>query len=99
MPNRELLELSPPGPLKRQLGLERGSGLREAVINSGLIRSRPIILTALAVVIGGLVMVQDPIFQGLGVALISGAIVATGLTLIAIPLLYFEMEKGSEKEA
>ncbi|MGD2122879.1 MAG: efflux RND transporter permease subunit [Gemmatimonadota bacterium] len=82
-----------------QLGLERGHDLREAVINSGLIRSRPIILTALAVVIGGLVMVQDPIFQGLGVALISGAVVATGLTLIAIPLLYFEMEKGSEKEA
>jgi multidrug efflux pump subunit AcrB len=82
-----------------QLGLERGHDLREAVINSGLIRSRPIILTALAVVIGGMVMVQDPIFQGLGVALISGAIVATGLTLIAIPLLYFEMEKGSEKEA
>jgi multidrug efflux pump subunit AcrB len=81
-----------------QLGLERGQDLREAVINSGLIRSRPIILTALAVVIGGLVMVQDPIFQGLGVALISGAIVATGLTLIAIPLLYFEMEKGSERE-
>ena len=81
-----------------QLGLERGYGLREAVINSGLIRSRPIILTALAVVIGGAVMVQDPIFQGLGVALISGAIVATGLTLIAIPLLYFEMGKGAQKE-
>jgi multidrug efflux pump subunit AcrB len=41
-------------------------------------------------------MVQDPIFQGLGVAMISGAIVATGLTLIAIPLLYFELGKGSE---
>ena len=81
-----------------QLGLERGQGLREAVVNSGLIRSRPIILTALAVVVGGLVMVQDPIFQGLGVAMISGAIVATGLTLIAIPLLYFEMGKGSEME-
>jgi multidrug efflux pump subunit AcrB len=78
-----------------QLGLERGHDLREAVINSGLIRARPIILTALAVVIGGLVMVQDPIFQGLGVALISGAIVATALTLVAIPLLYFDMEKGA----
>jgi multidrug efflux pump subunit AcrB len=79
-----------------QLGLERGHDLRKAVVNSGLIRARPIILTALAVVVGGLVMVQDPIFQGLGVAMISGAIVATGLTLIAIPLLYFDMEKGSE---
>jgi multidrug efflux pump subunit AcrB len=79
-----------------QLGLERGASVREAVIASGLIRSRPIILTALAVVIGGMVMVRDPIFQGLGIALISGAVVATALTLIAIPLLYFEMEeKGS----
>jgi multidrug efflux pump subunit AcrB len=76
-----------------QLGLERGHSVREAVIASGLIRSRPIILTALAVVIGGMVMVGDPIFQGLGIALISGAVVATALTLIAIPLLYFEMEK------
>ncbi|MEE8361965.1 MAG: hypothetical protein V3R71_07395, partial [Gemmatimonadales bacterium] len=54
----------------------------------------PIILTALAVVIGGLVMVSDPIFQGLGIALISGAIVATGLTLVAIPLLYYELKRG-----
>jgi multidrug efflux pump subunit AcrB len=76
-----------------QLGLERGHSLREAVIASGLIRSRPIILTALAVVIGGLVMVRDPIFEGLGIALISGAIVATALTLVAIPLLYYEMHK------
>ncbi len=76
-----------------ELGLERGHSLREAVVASGLIRSRPIILTALAVVIGGVVMVSDPIFQGLGIALISGAVVATALTLVAIPLLYYEMNK------
>jgi multidrug efflux pump subunit AcrB len=74
-----------------ELGLERGRSLREAVVASGLIRARPIILTALAVVIGGLVMVRDPIFEGLGIALISGAVVATALTLVAIPLLYYEM--------
>jgi len=76
-----------------ELGLERGHSLRKAVVASGLIRSRPIILTALAVVIGGIVMVSDPIFQGLGIAMISGALVATGLTLVAIPLLYYEMNK------
>ena len=76
-----------------ELGLERGHSLNQAVVASGLIRSRPIILTALAVVIGGIVMVSDPIFQGLGIALISGAVVATALTLVAIPLLYFEMNK------
>jgi multidrug efflux pump subunit AcrB len=81
-----------------QLGLERGHGLRKSVINSGLIRARPIILTALAVVIGGLVMVRDPIFEGLGVALISGAVVATALTLIAIPLLFYELEKSGRED-
>jgi len=75
------------------LGRERGRALRDAVVASGLIRARPIVLTAAAVVIGGLVMVSDPIFQGLGIALISGAIVSTALTLVAIPLLYFEMHR------
>ncbi len=75
------------------LGLERGQSLHDAVVASGLIRARPIILTAAAVVIGGMVMVRDPIFQGLGIALISGAIVATALTLVAIPLLYYEMNR------
>jgi multidrug efflux pump subunit AcrB len=76
-----------------ELGRERGRSVREAVIASGLIRARPIILTAAAVVIGGVVMVSDPIFQGLGIALISGAVVSTALTLVAIPLLYNEMHK------
>ncbi|HEU5170630.1 MAG TPA: efflux RND transporter permease subunit [Gemmatimonadales bacterium] len=76
-----------------ELGLDRGESLVDAVIASGLVRARPIVLTAAAVVIGGLVMVADPIFQGLGIALISGAIVATALTLIAIPLLYYEAHR------
>jgi multidrug efflux pump subunit AcrB len=74
-----------------ELGRERGRSVRDAVVASGLIRARPIILTAAAVVIGGAVMVTDPIFQGLGIALISGAVVSTALTLVAIPLLYYEL--------
>ena len=73
--------------------LERGHTLTDAVVTSGLIRSRPIVLTAAAVVIGGMVMVRDPIFEGLGMALVSGAVVATALTLVAIPLLFFEMHR------
>jgi multidrug efflux pump subunit AcrB len=76
-----------------ELGLARGASLRDAVIASGLVRARPIILTAAAVVIGGVVMVTDPIFQGLGIALIGGALVATALTLVAVPLLYFEVHR------
>jgi len=74
-----------------ELGRERGRSVHDAVVESGLIRARPIILTAAAVVIGGAVMVTDPIFQGLGIALISGAVVSTALTLVAIPLLYYEL--------
>ena len=74
-----------------ELARERGRSVREAVIEAGVIRARPIILTALAVVIGGAVMVADPIFQGLGIALMAGAVVATLLTLVLIPLLYGEV--------
>ncbi len=81
-----------------QLAQSRGRSLPEAVIEAGSVRFRPIALTAAAVVVGGLVMVLDPIFQGLAVALISGAIVATGLTMVVVPLLYWELIRRSEKE-
>jgi multidrug efflux pump subunit AcrB len=76
-----------------QLAEERGRSLREAVLEAGSVRFRPIALTAAAVVIGGLVMVLDPIFQGLAVALMSGAVVATVLTMVVVPLLYWELQR------
>jgi multidrug efflux pump subunit AcrB len=76
-----------------QLAEERGESLERAVIEAGAVRFRPIALTAAAVVAGGLVMVLDPIFQGLAVALMSGAIVATGLTMVVVPLLYWELRR------
>jgi multidrug efflux pump subunit AcrB len=81
-----------------QLAQDRGRTLRDAVIESGAVRFRPIALTAAAVVIGGLVMVLDPIFQGLAVALISGAIVATLLTMVVVPLLYWELGRRDQPE-
>jgi multidrug efflux pump subunit AcrB len=74
-----------------QLAQARGRSLQEAVLEAGAVRFRPIALTAAAVVVGGLVMVLDPIFQGLAVALISGAVVATLLTMVVVPLLYWEL--------
>jgi multidrug efflux pump subunit AcrB len=74
-----------------QLAEARGRTLREAVIEAGAVRFRPIALTAAAVVIGGLVMVLDPIFQGLAVALMFGAVAATLLTMVVVPLLYWEL--------
>ena len=76
-----------------QLAEARGRTLREAVLEAGAVRFRPIALTAAAVVVGGLVMVLDPIFQGLAVALMSGAVVATGLTMVVVPLLYWELRR------
>jgi multidrug efflux pump subunit AcrB len=76
-----------------QLAEERGASLADAVVEAGSVRFRPIALTAAAVVVGGLVMVLDPIFQGLAVALMSGAVVATLLTMVVVPLLYWELRR------
>ena len=59
------------------------------MLKAGAVRLRPIVLTAAALVVGGLVIVLDPIFQGLAVSLIFGVVVATALTLVVIPLLYY----------
>ncbi len=69
-------------------------GLRDALIKAGAVRFRPIVLTAAAVVVGSFVMLFDPIFQGLAIAMMFGAVAATGLTLIAVPLLYYELFKN-----
>ena len=81
------------------LELEMGERLEDAVIRAGAVRFRPIVLTAAALVVGGGVILLDPIFQGLAVALIAGVVVATALTLVVIPLLYYMYLKavGVEK--
>ncbi|MDA8082434.1 MAG: efflux RND transporter permease subunit [Nitrospiraceae bacterium] len=68
--------------------------LKEALIRAGAVRFRPIALTAAAVVVGSFVMLFDPIFQGLAIAMMFGAVAATVLTLIAVPLLYYEYFKN-----
>jgi len=71
------------------LELESGATLEDAVLKAGAVRMRPILLTAAALVVGGFVIVLDPIFQGLAVALMFGVVVSTVLTLVVIPLLYY----------
>lgn len=80
-----------------QLEMEEGTPLKEAVIKAGLVRFRPILLTALAVVVGSFVMLFDPIFQGLAIAMMFGAVVATILTLVVVPVLYYEIFSKKEK--
>ncbi len=71
------------------LELKTGEQLDRAVIKAAAVRFRPIALTAAALVVGGIVILLDPIFQGLAVALISGVVVSTALTLVLVPLLYW----------
>ncbi len=60
-----------------------------AVVEAGVIRTRPIILTAVAVIVGAFVILFDPIFNGLAISLIFGTIGSTTLTLVLIPLMYY----------
>ncbi|MCX7970629.1 MAG: efflux RND transporter permease subunit, partial [Negativicutes bacterium] len=73
---------------------QAGSSYDQALIRAGAVRMRPILLTAAAVVVGSLVMLFDPIFQGLAIAMMFGAVVATLLTLLVIPLLCWEFGQG-----
>jgi Cu/Ag efflux pump CusA len=61
------------------------------VIKAGAIRTRPILLTAAALMVGAFVIILDPIFQGLAVSLLFGVGASTLLTLVVIPVLYYHM--------
>ncbi len=67
----------------------RGYSLHDAVAQAGAVRLRPILLTALAIMLGSAIMITDPVFGGLAVSLIFGTLLSTILTLIVIPLLYY----------
>ncbi|MHB1951192.1 MAG: efflux RND transporter permease subunit [Acidiferrobacteraceae bacterium] len=65
-----------------------GHSLDEAVLQAGIVRLRPILLTALAIIFGTLVMIVDPVFGGLAISLIFGTFASTVLTLFVIPIGY-----------
>lgn len=75
------------------LRLKDGVPLKEAVIEAGAVRTTPILLTAGTVVIGAVVILFDPIFQGLAISLMGGSIASTFLTLVIVPLIYYMTEK------
>ena len=77
--------------------LKEGIPLKQAIIESGAIRTTPIVLTAGAVLLGAIVILFDPIFQGLAIALIGGTLTSTVLTLVVVPLLYYKMLKNKVK--
>jgi multidrug efflux pump subunit AcrB len=69
--------------------------LSQAVIDAAIVRAKPIMLTALAAMIGAVFILDDPIFSGLAISLIFGIFVSTVLTLLVIPILYYvALKKG-----
>ncbi len=68
-----------------------------AVVHAVAARTRPIVLTALAAMLGALFILDDPIFNGLAISLIFGIMVSTLLTLLVIPLLYFAVYGSRNK--
>ena len=70
-----------------------GKGLEEAVICAAAVRAKPIVLTALAAMMGAFFILDDPIFNGLAISLIFGILISTALTLVVIPLLYYSFRK------
>jgi multidrug efflux pump subunit AcrB len=81
--------------------VDRGAGatLADAVIRSVAVRARPIALTAVAAMLGGMFILDDPIFGGLAVSLIFGLLISTILTLCVIPVLYYAFHRHQEAAA
>lgn len=68
--------------------MREGMPLREAISEAGAVRLRPILLTALAIILGSVVMLSDAVFGGLAISLIFGTVASTLLSLIIVPILY-----------
>ena len=79
-----------------ELRRKEGSTLEQAVVDAGAIRFRPMLLTAAAVIVGSFVILFDPIFQGLAIALMAGEIASTFLSRLAVPVLYYMSERKGE---
>jgi len=78
--------------------LLRGVAFETAVISSAAVRAKPIVLTGVAAMAGAFFILDDPIFSGLAVSLISGILVSTVLTLVVIPVVYYAvMQKRLDK--
>lgn len=78
-----------------QRRMKEGVEIKQALVEAGVVRAKPIILTAAAVIVGAFVILFDPIFQGLAISLIFGTLAATIMTLFIIPVLYYMV--GREK--
>ena len=72
-----------------ELKLRQGMRLEDAVVEAGVVRFRPMLLTAAAVVAGSFVILFDPGFDGLAISLMMGEVAATVLSRLAVPVTYY----------
>jgi multidrug efflux pump subunit AcrB len=79
-----------------ELRLGQGMPLMQAVIDAGAVRFRPMMLTAAAVVVGNTVILFDPIFQGLAVALMAGEVASLLLSRMTVPIVYYIVNRRSK---
>jgi multidrug efflux pump subunit AcrB len=78
-----------------ELRLAQGMPLAEAVVDAGAVRFRPMMLTAAAVVVGASIILFDPIFQGLAIALMAGEIASLALSRVTVPVVYYLFRQRS----
>jgi multidrug efflux pump subunit AcrB len=76
--------------------MDEGSKLKEAILQSGAIRLRPILLTAATTALGAWPITLDPIFSGLAWALIFGLFASTLFTLVVVPVVYYALLKNRQ---
>jgi len=80
-----------------ELRLSMGESLKQAVIDAGAVRFRPMLLTAAAVVVGSAVILFDPIFQGLAISLMAGEVASLLLSRMTVPVLFYIMRRRELK--
>jgi multidrug efflux pump subunit AcrB len=76
-----------------------GTKLVDVLLDAGAIRFKPILLTALAAIIGAITILTDPIFQGLAISLLFGLASSTLLTVLVIPAIYVLLRGDKTEES
>ena len=76
----------------------QGLALKEALVQAGAVRMRPVLLTAGTTLLGNLVIMLDPVFSGLALAIMFGIIASTLFTLIVVPVVYLLVFDRAEKD-
>jgi len=81
----------------QQLMREQGLSARRAIAIAIQTRAKPILLTVLAIIFASMLLATDPVFAGLGIALIGGTLLAYGVSIFLIPIFIYGSLRGGDK--